>query len=140
MHPYLMALLGGILIGLAATLLLAFNGRIAGISGIFNQIISSPFRNSLWCWCLLGGLLLGGVFLRRLSPELFINASGRSFFDLLIAGFLVGFGAVLANGCTSGHGVCGISRFSKRSIAATSLFIVSGVLTVITLRMLGWSL
>lgn len=134
---YPLALLGGALIGLAVTLMLAFNGRVTGISGIINQTFSPPLKNSAWRISFLLGLLVGGGAVYLYNPSLFLNASVRNFLELLIAGFLVGFGATLANGCTSGHGVCGISRLSLRSIAATTLFILAGIFSVALLRWMG---
>ncbi len=134
------ALLGGALIGLAVTIMLALNGRVTGISGILNQSFSPPLKNSFWRHAFLIGLLCGGVASYIYNPSFFINSSGRNILEILIAGFLVGFGSVLGSGCTSGHGVCGISRFSLRSILATILFILAGMSMVLLLRWIGWAL
>lgn len=134
---YSLALLGGALIGLAVTLMLAFNGRVTGVSGIINRTFSPPLKDSFWRISFLLGLLLGGRAAYLYNPSLFLNASVRNFLELLTAGFLVGFGSTLANGCTSGHGVCGISRLSPRSVLATALFILAGFFSVAVLRWMG---
>ena len=125
------------MIGLAASLLLLFNGRVMGISGILNRAMSTQEGPALWRWSTLAGLLLGGFVLRWCWPVAFSGAIGSSDGFLAAAGILVGFGAALGNGCTSGHGVCGISRLSLRSVVATLVFIVAGALTVLALRLLG---
>ncbi len=120
------ALIGGMLIGLAASLLLLLNGRIAGISSIFHNSLRPNVQP--WQWLFLAGLLLGTA-LSRLFPM--IDGSVRDGFPLLLlllAGLLVGFGTRLGSGCTSGHGICGISRLSLRSIIATLTFMLSGFL------------
>ena len=127
----LTALLGGGLIGLSVSLMLYFNGRVTGISGIFAGIFNLRFSENLWKIMFIIGLILGGLVLNITYPETFKNNLDFSHLRIAIAGLLVGFGTRLGSGCTSGHGVCGISRFSKRSIVATSIFILTGVLTVI---------
>ncbi|MHA7633946.1 YeeE/YedE family protein [Corallococcus sp. M7] len=130
---FLPPLLGGALIGLSASLLLLANGRVAGISGIVGSLLA-PVRGDIsWRVLFFGGLLTGGLLLAWLRPMSFAapaspGAGGVAL--LAIAGLLVGFGSRLGNGCTSGHGVCGISRGSVRSIAATLTFMATGVLTV----------
>ena len=121
------ALIGGALIGLAASLLLLLNGRIAGISGIVGRIPVDPDRP--WRLAFVAGLLLGGFGFAWLRPEVFA-ASPVSPAVLGVAGVFVGVGTQLANGCTSGHGVCGIGRFSTRSIAATLTFMLVAFLVV----------
>lgn len=133
-------LLGGVLIGFAVTLMLWLNGRVTGISGILNQALKPPIQHSYWRWAFLSGLLFGGLIMSLINPLWFQNISGRSFTQIMVAGFLVGFGTVLGSGCTSGHGVCGISRLSPRSIVATLSFILAGFLTVIFLQWFGFSL
>lgn len=124
------SLLGGCLIGIAVTIMLLFNGRVTGISGIIASSLTKPTREGFWRWAFMGGLLLGGFLIQVLRPDLFTNASGRSSAIVLIAGLLVGYGTVMGSGCTSGHGVCGISRLSIRSILATLIFMLFGFLTV----------
>jgi hypothetical protein len=89
-----------------------------------------------WRLSFVMGLLFGGVFLQILKPEVFISYAKQEWFDFIIAGLIVGFGTLLGSGCTSGHGVCGISRMSPRSILATMLFILFGVLSVGVFRFL----
>lgn len=128
------ALLGGILIGLAALLLLWLQGRIAGISGILAGLIGGATGDRLWRLEFVLGLMVGGAcgfgLLSLPTPEL----ADVSVPLLLSSGFLVGFGAKLGNGCTSGHGICGIGRLSLRSIVATLSFMLAGMLTVYVLR------
>ena len=102
------SIIGGILIGLAVSLMMLFNGRVTGISGILGGIIK-PQKNDLdWRIAFIGGLLFGGGVLNILNPAAFVQVSSAIWFDYVIAGLLVGFGTLLGNGCTSGHGVCGI--------------------------------
>lgn len=123
-------LLGGALIGMAVTLMLLFNGRVTGISGIINSAIVKPQKDSGWRWSFIAGLVLGGIILAVTNAEFFTNTTGRSLIEIAIAGVLVGFGTVMGSGCTSGHGVCGVSRLSIRSMIATATFIAAGLLTV----------
>lgn len=126
--------IGGILIGIAATLLLAGSGRIAGISGIAGGLLARVPGDSAWRLLFLLGLVLGaGVYqLVTAAPlEVVIDISAPL---LITAGFLVGFGTRLGGGCTSGHGVCGIARFSARSIVATIVFIGVAMATTFVLR------
>jgi uncharacterized membrane protein YedE/YeeE len=124
------SLLGGILIGLSASAMLLFNGKIAGISGILGGLVGFKKKDTLWRASFVAGLITGGLVLRALAPQVFDFAIVRSAGALAVAGFMVGLGARVGNGCTSGHGVCGISRFSVRSMVATMLFIVAGAATV----------
>lgn len=126
--------LGGVIIGLAATMMLLFNGRVTGISGIVGGVLNRKSSDKSWRFLFITGLVLGGFFLKYLQPEVFTLISSASPVDYIVAGFLVGFGTLLGNGCTSGHGVCGISRFSTRSIVATLTFIAAGVLSVLIFR------
>ncbi|MFM7470905.1 MAG: YeeE/YedE family protein [Nodosilinea sp.] len=126
-------LLGGGLIGLSAALLLAFNGRIAGISGILNGAISfTPAQR--WCWFFLAGLIGGGlIYEYGLAPRPTPTYS-FSPLTMIVAGFLVGFGTRMGGGCTSGHGVCGLGRLSLRSLVAVLTFMVTGAITVFVRR------
>jgi len=133
----LLPLLGGALVGLSASLLLLANGRVAGISGVVGSLLTPVRGDIAWRVLFLGGLLTGGLLLVWLRPGSFaapasLGSGGVAL--LVVAGLLLGFGARLGNGCTSGHGVCGISRGSARSIAATLTFMVTGVLTVFLTR------
>ena len=125
---------GGALIGLAAVLLLIANGRIAGVSGIAAGLFARLTPDTLWRAAFIGGLPLGALvywLIRGAPPDLTIDASLPV---AVAAGLLVGFGTRLGSGCTSGHGVCGIARFSKRSLIATLVFIAAGMATVFLMR------
>jgi uncharacterized membrane protein YedE/YeeE len=124
------AALGGALIGLAVTIMLLFNGRVTGISGIIAASLSKPSKDGFWRLMFIVGMILGGALMYSLRPEYFVNLSGRSLGFVAIAGLLVGYGTVMGSGCTSGHGVCGISRFSMRSVLATITFMFFGFLAV----------
>lgn len=124
------SLVGGILIGLSASAMLLCNGKIAGISGIVGGLLIPTENDTLWRALFVAGLLTGGFVLDLFSPQSFEIGVNRSGGALVLAGFLVGLGARVGNGCTSGHGVCGISRFSVRSLVATMLFIVAGAAAV----------
>lgn len=126
--------LGGLLIGLAAALLLFFNGRIAGISGVLGQALAPADGERGWRLLFLAGLLAGGAVLAVVHPAAFSAAAPRSIGPVILAGLLVGVGTRLGGGCTSGHGVCGIARLSPRSIAATLVFMVAGGATVFVAR------
>ena len=123
------AFLGGLIIGFSVVLFYIANGRIAGISGIVNNSIFSNvnrFDNILF----VIGLVIGPITYKIIiNPEINFNIS-NSIPLLIAAGFLVGVGTKIGSGCTSGHGICGISRFSKRSIVATLIFMISAILTV----------
>lgn len=139
MHDFtpIRSLIGGLLIGVSASVLLLFNGRIAGISGILGGIVIPKPGEVAWRLCFLAGLLIGGLVAARLAPAAFGAAPRASWAAIAVAGFLVGFGTRLSNGCTSGHGVCGLSRLSKRSIVATMTFMGAGALTVWAIRHLA---
>lgn len=123
-------LVGGALIGLAATLLLWSHGKIAGISGLYGGLFVRETDDRGFRFSFLTGLVLGGVGLLLTNPGAFGGSSPVSLPLVGIAGLLVGFGTRLGNGCTSGHGVCGISRMSGRSFAATVTFMLTGFVTV----------
>ncbi len=127
MSPLFAALVGGALIGVAASLLLVLNGRVLGITGIVAGLAG---RDAPWRALFVGGMVLGALVIARLVPgSLDVVVHPRTA-TLIASGLLVGFGTRLANGCTSGHGVCGIARLSRRSIVATGVFIGCGALTV----------
>jgi uncharacterized protein len=131
MHPFLWSLLGGLLIGVATWIMVAGLGRVTGISGIAVNAMFFP-RESGWRFAFLVGLIGGGalfaVLFNRVAPS--IAPTGL----LLLAGLLVGFGTVLGSGCTSGHGVCGLARFSLRSLISVVSFMTVGAITVAILR------
>ncbi|HCH50358.1 MAG TPA: YeeE/YedE family protein [Proteus sp.] len=129
----LSAAIGGLMIGLAAAILLLFNGRIAGISGILGGVLSTNQQGNGWRWAFLFGMLIAPSLFylwdKPLAPV--IEASP---WMLVIAGLLVGVGTRLANGCTSGHGICGLARLSRRSIVAVLVFMATAFITVYLLR------
>lgn len=129
MNAIVLALIGGMLIGVSAWVLLGFNGRIAGISGILEGLFDANSERS-WRVAFLIGMLIGGVILLLVRPESFGVASDRSLLATGVAGLLVGFGTRLGSGCTSGHGICGLPRLSSRSLVAVLTFMVSGAITV----------
>lgn len=137
MNEFLQPLLGGLLIGLAVTLMLLFNGRVVGISGIIAGLIKPQRTETLWRFYFILGLATGGFILNYFWPLIFLNTLSLSNLQVVSAGLLVGFGTLLGNGCTSGHGVCGISRLSIRSLIATVVFMAVGIAAVFTLRKLG---
>lgn len=130
-----LATVGGALIGVSATGLLYAEGRIAGISGIVAELPNSS--GAQWRRPFVLGLLLGGIALLVLLPTAFTNTTGRSLPMLLAAGVLVGVGTRLSNGCTSGHGVCGLSRLAPRSAVAVGTFMATGFLTATALGMVA---
>ncbi|MHB8420554.1 MAG: YeeE/YedE family protein [Myxococcales bacterium] len=126
----LASLEGGLLIGLAASALLLVNGRVAGISGIVAGLLGPERGDALWRAAFVAGLLAGGLLVAALLPGAAHSGLVRSAPAIAAAGFLVGTGARLANGCTSGHGLCGLSRLSPRSLVAVLTFIATGAATV----------
>ena len=128
------ALIGGGIIGASASLMLLAHGRVTGISGIVGGLLTPKPGDTSWRLWFLAGLLAAGVAGALLAPQAFTFAIDRSLVAVGVAGLLVGFGTRLGNGCTSGHGVCGISRLSTRSIAATLVFIATGGLTVFVIE------
>ncbi|QSQ23689.1 YeeE/YedE family protein [Pyxidicoccus parkwayensis] len=134
MHPFLLSLLGGVLIGVSASLLLLFNGRIAGISGITGGLLTPASGDVGWRVAFIGGLVLGGALLMAFLPRAIGAPAVSSAGVVALAGLLVGFGSRLGSGCTSGHGVCGVARGGKRSIVATTVFVATGMGTVFVMR------
>ncbi|MGB8712749.1 MAG: YeeE/YedE family protein [Onishia taeanensis] len=139
----LYGLAGGVLIGLSAVWLMATLGRIAGISGILSALVlERPKGDTAWRLTFLLGLVSGPLILMALGgqgnvagePGAVIGAPAGGVGLMLIAGLLVGFGTGIGSGCTSGHGVCGLSRLSPRSMAATLTFLVTGIVTVYVVR------
>lgn len=128
------ALAGGALIGLAATALMLFNGQLAGISGILARLLTAQ-RDNGWRWSFVAGLLLAAL-LAQLLGRLPSPPQNGPWLQVLTAGLLVGLGTGMANGCTSGHGICGLARLSRRSLAATATFMLSAMATVYLLRQL----
>jgi uncharacterized protein len=127
----LSALLGGVLIGLSASLLMFFEGRIAGISGILGELLA--FRQIAWRLAFLAGLIIAPLVYRAFGGHLPFDVT-HSAATLIGGGLLVGIGTRMGNGCTSGHGVCGIARLSARSVVATLIFMATGAATVFVAR------
>ena len=134
---FVLPLAGGALIGLAASLMLLFNGRIAGISGIFGGLLKPKGGDIDWRLAFVGGLLVGGVILALVAPDTLAISEHRSVAATLVGGLVVGFGVRMGNGCTSGHGVCGLSRFSRRSVVATASFMTTGIVTASLIHILA---
>ncbi len=132
MYDYLISFMGGLLLGAAVVGYLYVNGRIAGISGLVAQILNPQtiFKTPA-IWFMSGLIIISFIYGRFVQPEIELNASPLM---MIIAGLLVGFGTRLGSGCTSGHGICGISRLSKRSILATMSFMLAGFVTVYMIR------
>jgi uncharacterized protein len=132
------SLLGGVLIGLSATMMLVLHGRITGITGIVSGALDPqvPSAERTFRWVFILGLFAGAFALSLLLPQNFDLGIERSTLVLVVAGVLVGAGTRLGSGCTSGHGVCGISRGSGRSLVATLTFMLTGIITVFIYRAL----
>lgn len=125
---------GGALIGLSVLVLLAFSGRVAGISGVFGGLVLDGKQGDrLWRVAFLLGLLGGAALISMQWPQA-IGVPTVGWGGLILAGLLVGYGTRMGNGCTSGHGVCGLARFSKRSFVATLSFMGAGFATVFVVR------
>lgn len=130
------ALLGGLLIGFSVLLFFYTTGRLAGVSGIFSNAFT--FHNKqISNWLFLIGLVSGPLFFMGFSPNEVQFSVTNSLILIIIGGFLVGLGTRIGGGCTSGHGVCGVSRFSIRSIVGTLMFITTGAITVFLLQRYG---
>ena len=127
------ALAGGLLIGLASALLILFNGRIAGISGILGGLLMPRAGDIAWRAAFLAGLVAAPLVYRVLAPLPAVHVEAGTL-ALVVAGLLVGIGTRYGAGCTSGHGICGLSRRSPRSLAATAAFMLAGFVTVYCMR------
>ena len=130
------SLVGGIVIGIAALVLLRFYRRIAGISGIFGGLFPFDTGETLWRLVFLAGLMTGGVVLSFLHSDAVDFQLTYSNPALILAGLLVGVGSRMGNGCTSGHGICGLGRLAPRSMAAVLTFMVTGILTAVVVQQL----
>ena len=128
------ATLGGLLLGIASSLLFVADGRILGISGIVGRIPLTTGSDRSWRLVFLAGLLTGGVAILVVDRSALAFAREQTVLTAAVAGVLVGFGTRLGNGCTSGHGLCGVARLSRRSIIATLVFMTTGALTVFVVR------
>ncbi|MBN3492344.1 YeeE/YedE family protein [Vibrio neptunius] len=127
--PWL-SLIGGALLGLSATMLLMINGKVAGISGIVNGLLSPKYNDLLWRLLFVIGMVAGGALSVIVIGVEIPSTESIPTYILIIAGLLVGFGTRLGNGCTSGHGICGVGRFSFRSLVATAIFMMVAAMTV----------
>ena len=130
----LSATAGGALIGISVTLLLLFNGRIGGISGIMNGAFFASTNDRIWRLIFLAGLILGAFVFQFLVPDFNVPRQNYPLLLLGLGGFLVGFGTRMSGGCTSGHGICGIANLSIRSLVATLTFMTTGMITVYIIR------
>lgn len=128
------ALLGGAIIGVAAVIMLALNGRIMGVSGIAAGLLSQQTSDKALRLLFLVGMVVGGLIVARLLPAAMPGAVTTNIGWLMAAGFIVGFGTRLGGGCTSGHGVCGMSRLSARSVVATCVFMFIAMVSVFIIR------
>jgi uncharacterized protein len=134
----LSAAIGGALIGLSAVLLMLLTGRIAGISGIFAGLLNSASSDKGWRIAFIAGLVLAPLFAGWIGDAMPTPQLPSNWTVIIAGGLLVGFGARLGGGCTSGHGICGVARLSVRSVAATATFMLTAVATVaITRHVLG---
>ena len=127
------SLLGGLLIGLSAAVVFVFFGRILGISGIVARTLNLDFGSGLWRPFFLIGLVVSPGVLSMIAPSPH-GFEPMGLIPMMIGGFLVGYGTRVGSGCTSGHGICGISRLSKRSIVATCTFMTAAVMTIFIVR------
>lgn len=135
MYNVMPAIVGGVLIGAASVLLMALSGRIAGISGIAGGLLRpASLADGAWRFMFVAGLILGPLLVQKFSDLKVYGAPTMSTPVLGLAGLLVGVGTAMSAGCTSGHGVCGMARLSKRSFAAVITFMVTGALTVYFIR------
>lgn len=132
MSSIILALIGGAILGIAVVGYLYVNGRIAGISGLLAQVLQpKSLLNNPAFWFLSGLFIIPFIYQLFVEPEIVIKSSP---IGLIIAGIFVGFGTRLGSGCTSGHGICGMSRLSVRSIVATVTFMLAGIVTVFVIR------
>jgi len=137
---YVLASTGGLLIGLSAIFLMYFNGRILGVSGIASNLVSSTSSNKMCSIAFVVGILLSAAVVKQINPAWVPGALDINLPLLFIAGFFVGAGTRLGNGCTSGHGVCGIARLSKRSLSATMTFMLIAICTVYIINIFSGAL
>ncbi len=134
MHPFILAAIGGALIGTAAVAMMGLNGRIAGVSGILTGIFTQPKDDRWWRLLFVIGLLLGGAVPGLVLGLELPRPPTANTALILGAGLLVGVGTGLGSGCTSGHGICGMARGSRRSLVATAVFMTTGAIAVYVLR------
>ncbi len=137
MHEYILALIGGTMIGLAAVMLMAFQGNVMGISGIASRLLPPVSGDWSWRISFFAGVLVAPLLAMVYSGTMPTVEITGNVPLLIVAGILVGAGTVIGNGCTSGHGVCGLSRLSRRSIVATGIFMLAAVVTVFIVNLYG---
>jgi len=130
MEQILYPLIGGIIIAISSSMVLGGLGKIAGITGIVEGALHRPGKNVTWRYAFILGLIAGGFIMYNAAPQFFQYELKASPLTAIVAGLLVGYGTRLGSGCTSGHGVCGLPRFAKRSFVATMTFMGFGMLTV----------
>ncbi len=128
------AAIGGALIGLAAVLLMLFNGRIAGVSGITDGLFNPRTNDRFWRVAFVAGLIAAPLAVALVGHAIPMPQMPANYAVIAVAGLLVGFGTRLGNGCTSGHGICGIARLSPRSITATMVFMIAAIIVVALMR------
>ena len=137
--PYL-SLIGGVTIGLGAGILLLANGKVAGISGIIKGSLLNKPHDLIWRLSFLLGLVLGGVPFSLWMPQSTALSDSPALWVAMLSGLMVGLGTGIGRGCTSGHGICGLARLSKRSFIATISFMLSGFVSMYFFRhVLGWA-
>lgn len=134
MHSFILALIGGGLVGLASSLLLYSHGKVAGISGILGGFLVGSSEDKSWRLSFLIGLIMAGMIYVFIDSSAFINTQIQAPWITILAGLLVGFGTQLGNGCTSGHGICGLARGSKRSFTATMTFMLTGMIAAFIIQ------
>jgi uncharacterized membrane protein YedE/YeeE len=129
------AIIGGALIGIAASALMLTAGRVAGISGIVGSLLQPRTGDIGWRMAFVGGLLMGGLVLVFTTPGVIVEPATRGIVAVTLAGLFVGLGVRMGEGCTSGHGVCGLTRFSFRSLVATLTFMGTGFATATAIQL-----
>jgi uncharacterized membrane protein YedE/YeeE len=134
MHPFVLALIGGGLVGLAAVMMMALKGRIAGVSGILTGSFSESGGERIWRMLFIAGVIVGGAIPVMFSSDFKPPIPQSGTLLTIIGGLAVGIGTGLGSGCTSGHGICGISRLSLRSVIATCTFMAAGFICVYLLK------
>ena len=127
------SIIGGSIIGIAVSLLLLFNGKVLGVSGILGELFNHPLSKNYWRLFFMLGLLISPLIYSIFHPIPLIEISSNKLL-IIVGGLLVGFGSRLGSGCTSGHGVCGLARLSVRSFIATMTFIFFGFVTVFVIQ------
>jgi len=130
---FIQSLIGGSIIGIAVSLLLLFNGKVLGVSGILGELFNNPLSKNYWRLFFVLGLLISPLIYSIFHPIPLIEISSNKLL-IIVGGLLVGFGSRLGSGCTSGHGVCGLARLSVRSFIATMTFIFFGFVTVFVIQ------